>query len=206
MGIRVVAIEHDAALEKFLGLAGVPLLSEGDRDVIVSHGILGVLLNHFLENLDGFAESPLAAIDIRQVYGGEHIAGHDPQGFFESDQGGGDFARMNLGDREIGKSEGIVGIFVVELLVDFFRIGETAFTNQRAGFLDELPGFRAEGLRARRGLVGRLCRAIGGLGNGHGNTHIHLAGIVHHDQRIPENQNLAIAELRGRLRKNSHLR
>ena len=42
---------------------------------------------------------------------------------------------MNLGDGEIGESEGIVRIFVVELLVDFFRIGETAFTNQRASFL-----------------------------------------------------------------------
>ena len=113
---------------------------------------------------------------------------------------------MNLGDREIGKSEGIVRIFVVELLVDFFRIGETAFTNHRASFLDELPGFRAEGLRSLRGLVRRLYRAIGGLGNGHGNTHVHLAGIVHHHQRIPENQNLAIAELRGRLRENGHLR
>ena len=199
VGVGVVLIQQDASLEILFRLLGIPLLAESDREIIVGHGVSGIFFNDFLEDFDRLIEATLAAIHIRDIHGSKHIAGRKAERPFQSHLSGGEFSGVDLSDRQIGERKVVVWILVRELLVDFFRIGESAIAHEPRCFFHELARLGIEYLGPLRGITWGFEGFLRGFGNRHRDAHIHLAGIIQNDERIAKNQHLAVRELCGRL-------
>ena len=186
MGVRVVWIDGKTCAEGLLRLGRVAFFPKRDREVIVGHGVFRIGLECAIQDGDRVVEAALTAIDITQVHRGENIVGLQGDGFFQSDLGGREFARLDLSDGEVGEGEVVFRGHFHDALVFFLGVGEASLIDKSRGLVGEFFGLIGEGLRASGGLA----LGAGGLDGGEGEFGAVHFWVFQHHERFAEEDTL----------------